>query len=204
MSRPRRQILSREVYEICMRTKEGLPFVCTKYMKLLIKGIMSRVQRDQKVVLCHYLWMGNHPHMIIVAKDSLAACSFHGEIKKQLTDSIKRLIGVKHLNLWKKNGTSVIRYGDIDSVKKQIAYLYANASRANLVESIEEYPGVSSFNMYMSAGSSVSSEVSEDTYWIRLPMIKRLPKRSLTDRQDEHFTEKLLSCLLYTSPSPRD
>ena len=96
-----------------MRTRVGLPFVCTKYMNLIIEGIVARVQRNHKVQLCHKNFMGNHPHMIIVAKDSLECTNFYGEIKKQLTDSIKRLLGLEHLNLWQKNGTSVIRYHDL-------------------------------------------------------------------------------------------
>ena len=34
MGRPRREIYSGQVYEICMRTELGLPFVCTNYMKI--------------------------------------------------------------------------------------------------------------------------------------------------------------------------
>ncbi|MDC0357859.1 hypothetical protein OAO01_03515, partial [Oligoflexia bacterium] len=113
MGRKRRQILSYGVYEICMRTKRGLPFVCTAYMNLLLKGILARVQRDLKVILCHHLWNGNHPHIIIRARDSAQCTHFYGEVQKQITDSIKRLLGRKHLNLWQKNGTSVVPYGDV-------------------------------------------------------------------------------------------
>jgi hypothetical protein len=48
---------------------QGLPFVCRLYMEMILNGIIARVQRDMKVTLCHHLWMANHAHMIIIAKD---------------------------------------------------------------------------------------------------------------------------------------
>ena len=57
MARPRREIYSGQVYEICMRTRQGLPFVFTKYMKLILESVIARVQRDSKVTLCHHTWM---------------------------------------------------------------------------------------------------------------------------------------------------
>jgi REP element-mobilizing transposase RayT len=48
------------------------------------------VQRDEKVELNAYFWMSNHPHIIVRVKDTQAATRFYGEIKKQLTEALKR------------------------------------------------------------------------------------------------------------------
>ncbi len=192
MGRPRRQIYSHHVYEICMRTRKGLPFVCTRYMKLLIEGIIARVQRDQKVILCHYLWMGNHPHIIVIARDKKAATQFYGEIQKQLTEAIKRLLGLKHLNLWKNNATSVIPYFDVDTVCYRIAYLYANPARANLVDTISEYPGCSSYNEFTREKSSLDVEHKRECPWVRAPMVEELPaSRGVTRVEDGEISRRL-------------
>lgn len=193
MGRPRRQIHSREVYEICMRTMRGLPFVCTTYMKLILESVTARVQRDSKVLLCHYLWMSNHPHYLVVAQDKQQCTRFYGEIQKQLTEAVKRLTGIEHLNLWKRNGVSVIHYGDTEGVIERIAYLYANPARANLVESIDKYPGLSSWKEYQASPDKLDAEQSKLCPWVRAPYLSKLPCRALSPKQDAVFTDKLLS-----------
>ncbi len=172
-----------------MRTAKGLPFAATSYMELIIKGIIARVQRDHKVLLIALSFMGNHPHIMIEAGDRDQCKRFYGELQKQLTDAVKRLTGKKHLNLWRRNSTSVVHYGDLESVQHRIAYLFANPARANLVDSIEHYPGVSSFHAFRSAPPFLNATVTESCPWIQAPMIRRLPARSVTARQDRALTE---------------
>jgi hypothetical protein len=105
----------------CCAPTQDRPFVCTNYMQMLLDSIMARVQRDMKVQLCHKLWMANHVHIIIVTKDKTACKQFYGEVQKQITEAVKRLLGLKHLKLWKSNGTSVIPIQDIDTACYRIA-----------------------------------------------------------------------------------
>ena len=188
MGRPRKQILSNETYEICMRTRRGLPFVCTFYMQLILEGVLARVQRNMKVVINHFLWMANHAHIIVEAKDAEECTRFYGEVQKQLTEALKRLLGRKHLSLWRSNETSVLHLGDKAAVMKQIAYLYANPARANLVETIDDYPGVSSWRDFAAATADIRATVSKSCPWIQAPMIPTLPTRSVNSRQDMRLT----------------
>ncbi len=174
-----------------MRTARGLPFVCNKTLKTIMESVMARVQRDEKVTLCHFVWMGNHAHIIIVVNDTAQCVRFYGELQKQLTDALKRLLGFKHLNLWKKNGTSVIRYRDVDTIVERIAYLYANPANANLVDCIERYPGLNSWRAFRETLASALAEYSSNIPWIRAPYISKLPSRSLTEAQDRAYTKKL-------------
>jgi len=153
---------------------------------------MARVQRDEKVIICHFLWMGNHPHIIIVAKDSAQCTRFYGELKKQLTDAVKRLLGDNELSLWKKNGTSVVPYGDIEGVQKQIAYIYANPARADLTDTIERYPGLNTFESFRETSHTLNGSYTKLCPWIRSPAIEKLPCRAVTPTQDRHITETLL------------
>ena len=191
MGRPRRRILSKQVYEVCFRTKQGLPFMCTRYMALIIRGILARVQRDSKVILCHFLWMGNHAHIILVAQDSTRCTQFYGEVQKQLTEAIKRLMGRPKLSLWDSNGTSVIHYGDAAGVIERIAYLYANPARAHLVDTVSRYPGVSSWEAFCAIEKRIKAQSSESCPWIRQAMIQKIPCRSVTPGQDRVIVERL-------------
>ncbi|NDC39354.1 MAG: hypothetical protein EBZ48_15150 [Proteobacteria bacterium] len=189
--RPRRKIQSGGIYEICMRTARGLPFCATGYMEQIIKGVIARVQRDHKVGLIALVFMANHPHILIEALDRGQCKQFYGELQKQLTDAVKRLTGKKHLNLWRRNCTSVVRYGDLASVQERIAYAFANPARANLVDTIERYPGVSSFKAFMAAPCTLEAAVTEMCPWIQAPMICKLPARSVTEGQDRALTQRM-------------
>ncbi|MFM1846712.1 MAG: hypothetical protein RL417_186 [Pseudomonadota bacterium] len=176
-----------------MRTGVGLPFVCTLYMKLILEGILARVQRDMKVVINHLIWMANHAHIIIEAKDTEQCKRFYGEVQKQLTEAVKRLLGLDHLNLWRSNETSVVHLGDKEGVMRRIAYLYANPARADLIESIDQYPGVSSWQGFLANSGELEGAISKDCRWIQAPMIPSLPLRSANTTQDLRLTEKMLA-----------
>ncbi len=193
MGRPRRQILSNQVYEICFRTRRGLPFVATQYMKLIISSILANVQKDHKVILHHVVFMGNHPHMVVTAKDAEQCNKFYGEVQKQLTDSIKRLLGVKHLNLFKKNATSVVLCGDLNGVMERISYLYANPAKAHLTDTVERYPGFNTWDAFKNTPATLNAAHTTRCKYIRLPMIPKLPCRACTPQQDKFFTEKILA-----------
>jgi hypothetical protein len=175
-----------------MRTGFGLPFVCTLYMQLILEGIVARVQRDMKVVINHLIWMANHAHIIIEAKDTEQCKRFYGEVQKQLTEAVKRLLGLEHLCLWRSNETSVVHLGDKEAVMRRIAYLYANPARADLVESIDQYPGVSSWHGFLAVTDDSNGTITKECPWVQAPMIPRLPLRSVKTHQDLRHAERML------------
>lgn len=191
MGRPRKQIISHETYEICMRTQFGLPFVCSFYMELIMEGIMARVQRDMKVIINHLIWMANHAHIIIDARDAEQCKAFYGEVQKQLTEAVKRLLGKQHLSLWRSNETSVLHLGDQEGIMRRIAYLYANPARANLVESIDDYPGISSWRSFIESSSTLDATSSKICPWIQAPKIPCLPRSAVNTIQDLRLTEQM-------------
>ena len=100
MSRRRRMIKSKSCYELCFRAREGLPLVAYKVIRLIIGSAIARTQRDEKVILCHDIWNGSHPHIIVVTRDSEQCTKFYGEVQKRITDSLKRLLDLDYLDLW--------------------------------------------------------------------------------------------------------
>jgi hypothetical protein len=127
----------------------------------------------------------------VVAQDSLECTKFYGEIQKQLTESIKKLLGLKSLSLWKKNGTSVVEYGDIEGVQTRIAYLYANPAKADLVDRIELYEGTNSWEAFRKSSNTIDAIEVKVCPWIRIPTIFKLPRRSMTPTQDRAYKNKL-------------
>jgi hypothetical protein len=135
--------------------------------------------------------MANHFHIVIVTKDSLEVTNFYGQVKKQLTESLKSLLELDCLNLWVGNSTSVVQFDNEADLIERIAYIYANPASANLVDSIERYPGLSSWDAFSSSEQTLEATHSSACPWIRYPTIPKLPARSLTPTQDAAFTKAL-------------
>ncbi|MEZ4752774.1 MAG: hypothetical protein R3A13_00445 [Bdellovibrionota bacterium] len=190
MPRRRRRIISNQVYEICFRAREGLPLVCYDFMKLIINSVLARTQRDNKVILCHDIWNGSHPHLIVVAKDSEQFVQFYSEVQKKITDIIKRLLGLDHLSIW-EGYPSVIEIAGVDEAISRIAYLYANPAQDNLEESIEKFPGCSSYREFRKLENKLDASISKKCPWIRLPSVKKLKRTILTKAEDRKLVLRL-------------
>jgi hypothetical protein len=160
-------------------------------MEAIINSVIARVQREHKVILHHYIFEGSHPHILCTARDALNCQRFFGEIKKQLTDAIKRLTGIRHLNLWEARA-NVSEIPSLEDAIAKIAYIYANPSNDDLCNHIEDYPGVSTWHAFNSLPHTTSSCIAANYPWIRQPHIPILPSRSLSPRQDSAFLKKML------------
>ncbi|MCB0310426.1 MAG: hypothetical protein KDD42_04280, partial [Bdellovibrionales bacterium] len=91
----------------------------------------------------------------------------------------------------RKNQCSVIDCGDVEGVIKRIAYFFANPAAANLVDSIDQYPGLSSWKAFRDNCMSVYSVFTETVPWIRSATLSKLPCRSLSEKQDVWLVQKL-------------
>jgi hypothetical protein len=163
-------------------------------MKLLLRGIIARTQRDFKVTLCHFIWMGNHAHMLAIFLDAEQASNFYAEIQKKATETLKALLKRSRLRLWEGRPV-VARVYDLPSAIEQVAYLYANPARANLVDSIEQYPGCSSWAAFQDACASQDRKcdlkLETQEMWVPYSKIQPLPAASLNKHADIDFTESL-------------
>jgi len=206
MPHSRRHFVANQLYTVTFRVRRGLPLVATNYIKLLLGGIMARALRDDKITLCHHLWMANHPHFLAICHDAQMLVDFYAEVQKKVTDAVKSLLGVSHLALW-QGRPIVARVTDLDAAINQVVYLYANPTRANLVDTIEQYPGLNSFLSFKNCAlhSEVSTPVVSSEYWVSHVQIPCLPEHSMRLHKDLDFTEELkkkgIKCELKTFPN---
>lgn len=134
--------------------------------------------------------MGNHAHILLIAKDSEACKRFYTELQKKITDCIKRLLGINNLKLW-QGRPNVALIADIDTAVDRIAYLYGNPSRADLVDSIEDYPGYSSYTAFRAGISKLDYKEAVKVPWIRLNSIEPLPRSDLSRGKTRSFVQDL-------------
>ncbi len=188
--RTQRYIRAGRPYELILRTRSGLPFVATHYMRLLLDSSLARTQRDGKVTLCHYLWMGNHAHIILVPNDPTMCVNFFQELQKKIAEYLKLLLCLTHIRLWEGDAVFA-ELGTERDVVGRIAYIYANPAKANLVDAIEDYPGLSTWGRYLCCLMSVDASMSYEVPWIRRPAVSKLLGPSLSPAEDRAYTDTL-------------
>ena len=181
---------SRRLYELCFRATEGLPLPARPLANFLIKAALARTQRDEKVQVCNYLWMPNHPHLSFISKDVNALRDFYGELKKKLTDMLKRLLGETHLNIWPKQPT-VIEILDLEKAIDRHAYYFLNPARAALVPTIDEYTGESTWKAFLSAEAAIDTKIEVEVPWVRLPSIPELSRPNPSKAEELRVIAKL-------------
>jgi hypothetical protein len=159
MARRPRHIVSGQLYEMVFRAKEGIPLPSTGYMNLLVSGLLAKALEPGGITLCAFVAMGNHWHILFMPHCKSKLRNFSAVFKSSLTKAVKRVLGHQEsLHLW-DNRSSKIQVLDIDKAKERFAYLYSNPAKANLVTSITNYPGVSSWEAYSQATPTLDARV---------------------------------------------
>ena len=163
--RRRRMIRSKRLYDVCFRSLQGLPLPARAATTLFLESIIARLLATEQVVVCAYVWMANHPHMQLFSLDAGYLTFFHGQLKKRLTDFIKRLLGLSHLRLW-DNRTTLGEVLDLDAAIARFVYSFLNPVRAGLVRSIDHYQGCNTWKEFLAAPPDLHAVIEKEVPWI--------------------------------------
>jgi len=150
---PRRIYLSNKPCFVTSRIQTGLPLVPSLPLNLILNGILAKASQLYPVKLCHYVFMANHFHMIFVPLDPEDASNFIKYVKGESAHAVNRLLGRRQRTVWAKGFDSPVIL-DAEKCVDKIAYIYANPAKAGLVDSVEEFPGISSWRMFASGKNS--------------------------------------------------
>ena len=174
------------VYEICFRTEEGLPLVAKPYLKVILESILARAQERYQVEVNHFDVMGNHVHMIFTVLEPQNAYEFIGYFKRESAHAVNRLTGRPKHTVW-IDGYDSPQILDSNKLIERIAYIYLNPARAGLVDSVEEYPNLSSWEAMKSGITTITRP------FIRRDSIEQLPKKELSPKEEKELAEKLIA-----------
>ena len=175
MGRTIRVVRENTLYEIVPRAREGLPLPPTETTNQLLIGILSRVQRDDKVTLCNFVEMNNHTHQHVIPNDPDKHSKFYMEYQKKVTDTVRKLTRLPRLNLW-EDRPSVMRVVQLEDAIKRLIYLFLNPARAGLVTTIDEYPGLTTWEAFKTCEPSVDAKVTLRAYWTPVALLEPLPE----------------------------
>ena len=129
------------------RIEQGLPLVCTHNLNFIINGILAKATSIYNVEVNHHIFMSNHFHIILRVINPEDVQAFFRYIKTEIAHAVNRLLGRRKRTVWVDRYDSPIVL-DAEKLLHLVTYLYLNPVKANLVESIDHYPGVSSWKMF--------------------------------------------------------
>jgi hypothetical protein len=183
-------IRSKRLYDVCFRALQGLPLPARALTNLLLESIIARLLATEQVVVCSYVWMANHPHMQLFSLDATGLTRFHGQLKKRLTDFVKRLLGVSHLRLWDDRST-LGEVLDLDAAIDRFAYSFLNPVRAKLVRSIDDYKGCNTWKEFVSAPADLHAVIEKKVPWVLATDIEALSASNPSWSEERRVIEDL-------------
>jgi REP element-mobilizing transposase RayT len=136
------------VYEVCTRLQYGLPLTAHPSAKTLIKGMLARAQGLYPVTISHFIFMANHFHMIVVAQNPEDIPNFMEYFKAQTSRVLNILFGLSGKSWAERYDSPCVL--DLNKLLDRLEYLYTNPQSAHLVDTIDHYPHVSSWNQMIS------------------------------------------------------
>lgn len=183
--------LSKRMYELCFRSKQGLPLPARKLTSLLLQSIIARLLRTEQVIVCAFVWMANHPHIQLYSLDGSALRDFHGGLKKRITDFLKRLLALRWLTLWDDND-SMVQILDLEMAVQRMAYTFLNPVRARQSKTVDTYKGLHTWNEFLSAPADVNACIEKQIPWIHATDIDPLSQENPSEREEGEVIQQLM------------
>ena len=182
MSRPPRILLPHTCALLTSRVQEGLPFVCTPLMERIIWSALAAAFNLHPVKIISFVVMGNHVHILVLIEDPRDVKSFMERFKCETAHAVNKLLGRRQVTVWCEGYDSPAIL-TVDDLIEKLAYVYANPVRAHRTDSIDNYQGVSSWQMF------TSGQITKEVKRIRRPLINPLPHRSLSLSQHKQLAD---------------
>ena len=173
------------VYFVTTRIASGLPLIPAPFMQEILLGILARAVAFYPVTISDLIVMGNHLHLIAVTNNSTSLNLFMRFLKTESAHAINRLLGKVKGSVWEEGYDSPIIL-DLEALQDRLLYIYTNPQRANLVDTIDQYPNISSWNSFTS-----KTPTSLLGFIINRPLIKRIP-RFMSKQQQLSEKKRLL------------
>lgn len=175
----------KSVLFVTFSVEEGLLLLCNPLCETILKSCLTRAQHLYPVRISHFLVEATHIHLILVVENPADVPSFLRHFKTESAHLLNNLLGRSKRTIWCEGYDSPIVLTPIRALLA-IVYLYSNPAKDNLEDSIDSYPGFSSWEMFQ------KSKTKHSWPYIRRTEIKTLPRDSQNPRGYKKEARRLL------------
>lgn len=132
---------------VTLSVEEGLLLLANPLCEAIIKSCLARAQHLHDVKICHLIVEATHIHIFLVVVNPSDVPGFIGRFKTESAHMLNRVLGRRKRTVWCDGYDSPIVLTPTRAIIA-IAYLYANPGKDNLEDTIDLYPGFSSWKMF--------------------------------------------------------
>ena len=125
----------------------GLLLLSNSLLKAVIGSALARAQELHPLTICHFLFEASHVHMIVVVDNPDDVKGFLERFKTESAHALNNLLGRRNRTVWCEGYDSPVLL-TVEDVVREIVYTYTNPAKDALEDSIRNYPGLSSWEMY--------------------------------------------------------
>ena len=166
--------------------EQGLLLLCNPLCEAIIKSSLGRAQFVHPVDIVAFLIEASHVHMVVVVKNPDDVSGFVKCFKTETAHAINRLLGRKKRTVWCDGYDSPVVLTPLRTLMA-LCYIYSNPAKDNLETSIDRYPGVSSWKMF------IRGECVKHWKRIRRPAYRALPPDAHNLRGYQREAARILS-----------
>lgn len=173
----------RSVLFVTFSVEEGLLLLANPLCLGIVKSCLGAAQALYPVTICHFIVQATHIHLIVVVDNPEDVKNFVRHFKTESAHLLNGVLGREKRTLWCEGYDSPIVLTPVRALCA-VTYLYANPAKDNLVESIDDFPGLSSWRMFL------RNDLVKEWKRFRRPAVRALPHHSLKSYSQE--AERLL------------
>lgn len=170
---------------VTISVEEGLLLLANPLCETIIKSCLARAQFLHNVKICHILVESTHVHVFFVVVNPSDVPAFIGRFKTESAHMLNRVLGREKRTVWCEGYDSPVVLTPTRAIIA-IAYIYANPGKDNLEDSIDLYPGFSSWRMFR------KNECTKRWKRVRRSVFRALPKDSHNLRGYTKEAERIL------------
>jgi len=134
---------------VTFSVEEGLLFLSNPLCTAIIQSCLVATYLLYPVRISHITVEATHIHMVITVLDPDHVNAFIRHFKTESAHAINTIQGRKKRTVWCE-GYDSPRILTLSKAMSVISYIYCNPAKDNLVSSINEYPGFSTWKMFTS------------------------------------------------------
>ena len=144
MARLRKAIFNGGVYFITTSTENGIMLPANPLVKMLLLSALKRAFDLHPLKISHLIINGTHLHFLLRCYNPEDIPAFMERFKTESSHYLNKLLGRRKRTIW-CDSYDCSRILTPSRAIKKIVYLYTNPVKDQLISSITQYPGLSSW-----------------------------------------------------------
>lgn len=156
---------------ITFSLEEGL-LLANPLSQVIVKSCLATAQTRYPLTICHLIVQASHIHLIAVVRNPADVPAFIRYFKTESAHMINGVLGRDKRTVWCEGYDSPIVLTPLRALLA-ITYIYSNPAKDNLEESIDLFPGFSSWKMF------TTGKFKERWKRFRRPAFRKLTTHSL-------------------------